>query len=293
VKLSKKAIAILIGILVVSIGVGAYLFNDYINRWAITQYGGAKTDQSTFYTLQNKKGDLVVIDGGWDSQSDYVKAVINELGGHVDIWILSHPHPDHIEAFMATYKNPNEITIDNIYAVDMAAVELCQENAPWDTMATYEDFLLLNIPDLNYLYDGDKLEIAGLEIDILSAYSDNVDVLSNDLLNDGSLMFKVHGRTETMLFCSDIGISMSDYLINKYGDNLKSDYLQMGHHGYGGLSDEFYGLVKPKIAFFDAPDWLMFNESGYYDNQENAQLMRDMGSEIYSFSTAPNQIILK
>ena len=67
----------------------------------------------------------------------------------------------------------------------------------------------------------------------------------------------------------------------------------MGHHGYGGLSDEFYGLVKPKIAFFDAPDWLMFNESGYYDNQENAQLMRDMGSEIYSFSTAPNQIILK
>ena len=53
---------------------------------------------------------------------------------------------------------------------------------------------------------------------------------------------------------------MSDTIIENYREELKSDYLQMGHHGNGGLSEEFYRLVEPKSAFFDAPDWL--NESG-------------------------------
>ena len=67
----------------------------------------------------------------------------------------------------------------------------------------------------------------------------------------------------------------------------------MGHHGYGGLKDGFYQAVHPKIAFFDAPDWMMLDETGKYDNPENAQLMIDMGSEVVSFNSAPNQIILK
>ena len=273
--------------------VTVYFWNDYSNRWAITQYDDNNADQLTFYTLQNKKGNLIVVDGGWTKQSDYVRAVINELGGHVDMWILSHPHLDHINAFVEIYQRPNGITIDNIYTVEMAPPKLCKENAPWDDMTAYEDFLKLNIPDLEYLYEGDELRIAGLKIDILSAYNDHVDELSSDLINDGGLLFKVQGRTESMLFCSDVGISMSDYLISKYGNDLKSDYLQMGHHGHGGLGDEFYKLVKPKVAFFDAPDWLMVDEAIERNNPKNAKLMRDMGSEIYSFSTAPNQIVLK
>ena len=102
-----------------------------------------------------------------------------------------------------------------------------------------------------------------------------------------------------------VGYLYNDYIkrwaITQYGDaqagqstfytfqNKKGELIVID----GGLSDEFYELVKPKIAFFDAPDWLMFDETGKYDNPQNAELMRSMGSEIYSFSTAPNQIILK
>jgi len=95
------------------------------------------------------------------------------------------------------------------------------------------------------------------------------------------------------LFCSDIGSNVSDYLYEKYGESLSSDYIQMGHHGYGGLKDNFYQAVKPKVAFFDAPDWLMLDTTGKYDNPENAKLMKDMGCEILSFNSAPNKIVLK
>ena len=69
----------------------------------------------------------------------------------------------------------------------------------------------------------------------------------------------------------------------------------MGHHGNGGLSEEFYRLVEPKAAFFDAPDWLMNPEDpeSTWTTPQNRALMESMGARIYAFSTAPNQIQLK
>lgn len=84
-----------------------------------------------------------------------------------------------------------------------------------------------------------------------------------------------------------------EYLIKEYGEELEADYLQMGHHGYGGLCDEFYTLANPKAAYFDAPAFLMEDESGKYDNPKNAKFMESIGSEVFSFKTAPNKIILK
>ena len=97
-----------------------------------------------------------------------------------------------------------------------------------------------------------------------------------------------------MLFCSDVGIGMSDRIMAQYGDKLKCDYIQMGHRGNGGLSADFYRLTQPKGAFFDAPEWLMNPAEGAsYTTPQNRQLMEEMGAEIYYYATAPNRIILK
>lgn len=96
-----------------------------------------------------------------------------------------------------------------------------------------------------------------------------------------------------MLFCSDIGKSASDYLKGKYAKILPSDYLQMGHHGNGGLKKDFYKIVNPDVAFFDAPAWLMTNPSGIYTTNENRIYMESLGSAVVSFATTPNFVILK
>lgn len=262
------------------------------DEWTITQYGPRETN-SMFYTIYNPKRGLIVIDGGWEEDGDYVRNVLRKLGNHVNAWILTHPHQDHVGAFIHIYPDLNDLQIDRIYTIDMASPQICQERAPWDSIEAYLRFLSLNIPDLQYLYTGDVLDLCGLKLSVFNSYDKHVEELSKDYLNDGSLMFKISGETQSMLFCADVGKSMSKYLYRTWGDQLQATYLQMGHHGYGGLKDSFYKKVHPEIAFFDAPDSMMFDTSGTYDNPEHVKLMEGLGSKIASFSSAPNSVILK
>lgn len=266
---------------------------QYEGRWLITQYGGVDGSQLTFYTMQDEEGHLIVVDGGWTTDADYVKKVLKGLGNHVDAWIITHPHRDHAGTFCEIYKKPGKLKIDQVYAVDMASPELCLENAPWDETEVYTKWLELEIENLTYVHAGDTFDVAGLDFEIFNAYDDYVDELSDDLLNDGSMMFKVTANEESMLFCADVGKAMSDYLLETYGDALKADYIQMGHHGNGGLKQDFYKSIGAKVAFFDAPDWLMNDTTGTYSTPENKYFMTKNGTSVYSFSTTPNQIILK
>ena len=271
------------------------------SAWTITQYGDANGNQHMFYTIQSDTGSLVVIDGGFREEADFVRETIKSLGGKVDCWILTHPHNDHIGAFNQIYADPAGIEIGQIYTTYIDQEKYRQKAQPWDTYEMYEEFLALtkDAENVAYLYQGDRLEVAGLKMSVFNAYHDYVDQVSGDLANDGSLMFRLEGNAESMLFCADVGISMSDSLVQKYGGELKSDYLQIAHHGNGGLNDEFYRLVSPKKVFFDAPDWLMNNqnpstlETAGYDTPENRKLMEELGAEICSFSTAPNSIVLR
>lgn len=41
---------------------------------------------------------MIVVDGGRDVDAPHLIEVIQELGGHVDVWLLTHPHSDHVGA---------------------------------------------------------------------------------------------------------------------------------------------------------------------------------------------------
>lgn len=263
------------------------------DNWVITQHGSPQGAHLMFYTLTDMEGHLIVIDGGWRSDAEYVRQELKKLGNHVDAWFVTHPHRDHAGAFYEIYKDPGKLKIDKVYMVDMAPIDLCLSNAPWDEVEVYEQLLTLDIPELTYVHAGDEFEAAGLKIEVFNAYDDYVDDLSDDLLNDGSMMFKVSGKTESMLFCSDVGKKMSDYLLEKYGDRLQADYIQMGHHGNGGLKSDFYKSIGAKAAFFDAPDKLMYDTTGQYTTIENISLMAGQDAKIYSFSTCPNRVVLR
>ena len=59
------------------------------------------------------------------------------------------------------------------------------------------------------------------------------------------------------------------------------------------LLHDFYEEVSPKLAFFDAPDWLMYDETGKYTTPENAKEMESLGSEVVSFHTQPNTVSIE
>ena len=265
------------------------------NAYRITQYGTEEDRQMMFYTIESSDGGFIIIDGGLKSNEQAVRDVIKKHGNHVDAWILTHPHPDHIGVFNAIMQNPGKISVDMVYDVYIDLEEYRSVAREWDEIDVYEEYLLMacdGVFNVTHLNRNDTIELFGLKIDCLNAYDDEVKKRTDAICNNGSMMLKIQGDTESFLFCSDVEDEMEDYLMEQYGDLLDCDYIQMSHHGNWGFSEKFYDRLSPKAAFFDGPASL-YEESELYDGFKMMNLMKNKGTTLYFYRTAPNVIILK
>lgn len=263
--------------------------------WTITQYPCTIADtQHMFYTVENQQGGLAVIDGGWDSEADNVRQVIMDKGGVVDTWILTHPHPDHIGAFEQIYPDLQGITIKHIYAIPMSYDGYNSSADEWDEFNVFDRFaqLATNMPELEYLREGDQKDIVGLQMNLYNSFDNSLIGTTNDIANDSAMVFKLTGNSQSMLFCADCGVSREKHLTETYGDQLKADYIQMGHHGNSSLSDAFYTNIGASTAFFDLPDSIL-KDSEKYTASHYVELMTGLGAKIYSFNTGANVITLE
>ena len=62
-----------------------------------------------------------------------------------------------------------------------------------------------------------------------------------------------------MLFLGDVEAAGDAVMIEKYGKALKSDVVQMAHHGQNGVDRPVYEAIAPRFAFWTTPDWLWTN----------------------------------
>ena len=270
--------------------------------WKVTQFGEARAKQEMCYALTGEEG-LVLIDGGWAYEKERLLKIIAAYDHHVAAWILTHPHNDHMTAFMELYRenalasDEERFTIDHIYTTELPSRDILEKNAAWDDYSLLASLREEAPSQLTYLHTGDELEVIGLTMQVFSAYDDGIDDISNDLLNDGSLVFKLSGKEQSILFCADAGSANGNKKLSKrirktYGDELKCDYMQISHHGFGGLSNKFNETADADTVFFDAPDWLLEAESGI-SSAKNLRRMQEQGRTTLTFLTAPNQVVLR
>ena len=268
---------------------------DLTREYLVTQYADATGVQGTFYTITNDN-TLIIIDGGWAGNADAVRKVIAGHNNTVDAWIISHPHQDHAGAFNVIYADPGDITIRNIYdnGFDYDFIETAGE--PYDDITVMETFhaLTKDDPDVTHLKRGDVLTLCdGLTLSVFNAWDDNV--LSNvgdekDYQNNASLLFKISGTQDSMLFCSDIKYDMNNYLLDHYRSDIACDYIQAGHHGNWSFSDEFYEAAGASCAFIDAPASITDNPD--FPASTLKSFLQKKGT-VFDFSTAPNSITLR
>lgn len=277
--------------------VGYNIYYNSFDNWKITQYGNSQGAQSQFYTIE-KDGKLVIIDGGWDYQYENVMSVIDKYDGKIDSWIITHPHFDHVGAFnyiMQSTELKSKIDIGKIYTVEVNQKRYKETAQEYDIYEDYEifDSIMKNMDKVTYLHDGDELEILGLKMNVLSAWDKDVDSLPDHLCNNGSLMFKLIGNEESILFCADVQSEMEDLITNRNGkEALQADYVQCGHHGNWGLSTSFYDDVNPRVAFLDGPGWLYQTRDDIYDGYKTMDYFIEEGVTVYTFDSSPHIITL-
>ncbi len=122
---------------------------------------------------------------------------------------------------------------------------------------------------------GESVQIDECKIDFIYTYHDG---LFSNLMNDASLVFKVTAPDKTVLFLGDLGPEGGDVLYEESRHLLKSDIVQMAHHGHMNVGMEVYAAIAPEACLWCCPSWL-YDEPAIPPYPENRERLRKMQRE--------------
>ena len=225
--------------------------------------GSATGAQNLSIVIKSPHGKLIVIDGGWEADADKLSSLILQQGGKVDAWLITHPHEDHIGALCAILDDTaQKIKIDKIYC-SLANPDWYRKVSP--TGAGIADQLLSAFTKLpvgtvtNNIGRGTEINIDDVNIRVLN----NRGVYTYNGVNNSSLVYKIRVSGQSILILGDLAYDGGKDLIKTCtAAELKSDIVQMAHHGQQGVDQDAYALIAPTTCLWPTPAWLWDNDNG-------------------------------
>lgn len=186
-------------------------------------------------------GQITLIDSGDTPARDKLVSYIKQEGITViDKLLLTHPHNDHIGGVAAIF---DHFTVKQIY-----------DSGQTTTTVTYRKYLETvekkKIP-FALLSAGSQVDIGGGAILKILAPEKPFFMEDNGKLdlNNNSIVAKLEYGTFAMLLTGDAEKDSENRMLSKYGNQLKSAVLKVGHHGSNtSSSPEFLRIVEPETA---------------------------------------------
>ena len=228
--------------------------------WMLGSTTGA---QNLSIVIKSPHGKLIVIDGGWEADATKLSELILQQGGKVDAWLITHPHEDHVGALCAILNDTGrKIKIDKIYC-SLATPDWYRQVSP--TGAGIADQLLSAFAKLpvgtvtNNIGRGTEINIDDVNIRVLN----NRGVYTYNGVNNSSLVYKIRVSGQSILILGDLAYDGGKDLIKTCtAAELKSDIVQMAHHGQQGVDQDAYALIAPITCLWPTPAWLWNNDNG-------------------------------
>ncbi len=72
-------------------------------------------------------------------------------------------------------------------------------------------------------------------------------------MNLSSVVFAVTIAGQRIIFLADANEMANDRLVLNFGEYLKSDMMQVAHHGYSGGTVELYKIIDAEYILYPAP----------------------------------------
>ncbi len=218
--------------------------------------------QMMAYVLRSHRGKLIVLDGGMPGDAPYLRRFLEARGGQVAAWFITHPHIDHFGAIAEILHQPGRLRIQRFYA-SWPAPEWMKTHGSADEYARYTEFsrvLARTGVRLAEVRSGDSLDFDEIHIEILAGHNPELTV---NAINNSSLVLRVEDSEKSVLFTADLGEEAGAKLLDSpFAPRLRTDYIQMAHHGQNGVSEEFYRYAGAPHCLWPTPKWLWENDSG-------------------------------
>ena len=248
-------------------------------------YDSGDTDASGMsYVVTLEDGRYVVFDGGYRNNNsskkdanilyNYMKSNNKRKDGKIVIaaWIFTHDHSDHHGAFTdfaIDYSSKTELQyyVQNFgdkSRYNQQPSGWLDTGIPGDLIANYYKNAKKIVP-----HTGQKLTFCNTTFEIMSSQESHVPN-KMEWVNDASLIIRMNANGVKALFLADAEAQTTNLLLNMYGSTLKSDIMQIAHHGYSGGSVDLYKKIDPDWSLWPT-NQTSFNQRASGGGNGNAQ----------------------
>ena len=217
----------------------------------LTEY----SQYSMGFVLITPENRAVIIDGGRPQE---LQNVANHVGDRpIAAWILTHPHSDHITCINHALKHDHPlIAATERFIYNFPALDDCSALLSEGECKPLADFVAQEPKIADRAYHpvmGDRFEIDGLQFEVLFHRES---ISETNVMNDSSLVFRVTGEMQSVLFLGDLGPVAGRELLACQKDNLHADVVQMAHHGHMCVEKNVYEAIDPRACIWCCQPWL-------------------------------------
>ena len=227
-----------------------------------------KNQEGMAYVVQLRDGSFIIIDGGNSSDAERLyKYLWSRYKGSdkpvIRAWLLTHSHDGHFgafRAFAADSKYYDNLKVEYIIAAPMNK-EIYAANL---TDVDDNGYLAHLFPDDAAKFKGVKVVFAhtgmtfrfcNLNMELLctpeNVYKGTTKIEDS---NNASIVSRLYDDSYKVLFPGDTMKLSANFMIDVYGDYLKSDMVQAAHHGMDDTPLAFYDTVRAPVIWYPCDD---------------------------------------
>ena len=225
---------------------------------------------TTGFIFKTENGKLIVLDGGNEGELELILSLLRDISGKeiptVELWLVSGVRANTVGAFKKLCRmggvRVNKVCCSFADSDFYTAKDRKRAGLYAEAIETIENGAKMLGAEIITAECGKDIIIDEFTVETLMTNS--MPDRASMSLYDAGTVFRVKYRDNSLLFPGDIGPVGAKTLMEKYGDALKSDAVQVANHGVSPCpSIDFYSCVKPKKYL-----WQVSNASWYGDNGE-------------------------
>ena len=221
---------------------------------------GSESNGGMSYVIQLTDGTFVVVDGGYRTTKEatdlYNLLKANTPGGGepvISAWLISHLHIDHwgcLQTFTEKYADKVQVKAFyyNFPGVEMDDINMTVKNNVEGIMKKWNGAKLYG-----KLHSGMNFSVVDAKFTVICTYEDVFPrIVSSG--NDTTTVFKVEVGGQSIMFLGDAYDKESAVMFEQLNaEALKSDIVQISHHGYEGCSRQLYEVIAAPTVLWPMP----------------------------------------